>query len=92
VGAVDLVRSLADSPLAGILYTDVSRDGTGTGPNVEATAELAANAHVPVIASGGVGTLEHLRVLAARGVAACIVGRALYAGAFTLDEALEAAR
>jgi phosphoribosylformimino-5-aminoimidazole carboxamide ribotide isomerase len=92
VRAVDLVRSLADAPLAGILYTDVARDGTGSGPNVDTTAELADSAHVPVIASGGVGNLDHLRVLAARGIAACIVGKALYAGAFTLDEALEAAR
>jgi phosphoribosylformimino-5-aminoimidazole carboxamide ribotide isomerase len=91
VRAVDLVRSLADVPLAGVLYTDVARDGTGVGPNLEATAALAALTAVPVIASGGVGSLDHLRALAARGVAACIVGRALYEGAFTLDEAIDAA-
>ncbi len=90
--AVDVVRALADAPLAGVLYTDVSRDGTGHGPNVEATAELAAAIGAPVIASGGVGTLEHLRTLAARGVPECIVGRALYEGTFTLEEAIEAAR
>jgi len=89
--AVDLVRAMADVPLAGVLYTDVARDGTGVGPNLEATAELAALTSVPVIASGGVGSLDHLRALAARGVAACIVGRALYEGAFTLDEAIAAA-
>ena len=92
VRAVDLVASLADTPLAGILYTDVARDGTGAGPNIDATAELAASAHVPVIASGGVGSLDHLRQLASRGVAACIVGKAIYAGAFTLEEAVAAAR
>jgi phosphoribosylformimino-5-aminoimidazole carboxamide ribotide isomerase len=92
VRAVDLVRTMADVPLAGVLYTDVTRDGTGVGPNLEATAELAALTRVPVIASGGVGSLDHLRALAARGVAACIVGRALYEGAFTLDEALAAAQ
>lgn len=92
VRAVDLVRAMADVPLAGVLYTDVTRDGTGVGPNLEATAELAALTRVPVIASGGVGSLDHLRALAARGVAACIVGRALYEGAFTLDEALAAAQ
>jgi phosphoribosylformimino-5-aminoimidazole carboxamide ribotide isomerase len=58
---------------------------------VEATAALAALATVPVIASGGVGSLDDLRALAARGVAACIVGRALYEGVFTLEEAVEAA-
>jgi phosphoribosylformimino-5-aminoimidazole carboxamide ribotide isomerase len=90
--AVDLVRSFADVPLAGVLYTDVARDGTRVGPNVEATAALAAHTPVPVIASGGVGSLDHLRALAARGIAACIVGRALYDATFTLDEAVEAAR
>jgi len=90
VRAVDLVGSLADVPLAGVLYTDVARDGTGVGPNLDATAALAALTRVPVIASGGVGSLEHLRALAARGVAACIVGRALYEGAFTLEEAIAA--
>jgi phosphoribosylformimino-5-aminoimidazole carboxamide ribotide isomerase len=92
VRAIDLVRDLADAPLAGVLYTDVSRDGTGSGPNVEATAEIAAASPVPVIASGGVGSLEHLRALAARGIHACIVGRALYDRTFTLEEAVEAAR
>ena len=90
--AVDVVRALGDAPLAGVLYTDVARDGTGTGPNLEATAELAAAVSVPVIASGGVGSLDHLRALAARGIPDCIVGRALYDGVFTLEEAIEAAR
>jgi phosphoribosylformimino-5-aminoimidazole carboxamide ribotide isomerase len=92
VTAMDLAREFADAPLAAVLYTDVLRDGTGEGPNVEATARLAAAAHVPVIASGGVGTLDHLRALAARGIDACVVGRALYEGAFTLEEAKRAAR
>jgi len=91
VRAVDLVRAMSDVPLAGVLYTDVARDGTGVGPNLEATAELAAMTRVPVIASGGVGSLDHLRALARGGVAACIVGRALYEGTFTLDQAVEAA-
>jgi phosphoribosylformimino-5-aminoimidazole carboxamide ribotide isomerase len=92
VRAVDLVRSFADVPLAGVLYTDVARDGTRSGPNVAATAELATQTPVPIIASGGVGSLDDLRTLAARGISACIVGRAIYDGTFTLDEAIEAAR
>jgi phosphoribosylformimino-5-aminoimidazole carboxamide ribotide isomerase len=92
VRAVDLVKSFADAPLAGVLYTDVARDGTRVGPNVAATAELAAHARVPVIASGGVGSLDDLRTLAKAGIQACIVGRALYDGTFTLDAAVEAAR
>jgi phosphoribosylformimino-5-aminoimidazole carboxamide ribotide isomerase len=92
VRAIDLVRSFADSPLGGVLYTDVARDGTRAGPNVDATAVIAACTPVPVIASGGVGSLDDLRALSARGIAACIVGRALYEQVFTLDEAIDAAR
>jgi phosphoribosylformimino-5-aminoimidazole carboxamide ribotide isomerase len=91
VRASDLVRAFADVPLAAVLYTDVSRDGTRSGPNVAATASLAKHTRVPVIASGGVGSLAHLRDLAAHGVASCIVGRALYDGTFTLEEAIDAA-
>jgi phosphoribosylformimino-5-aminoimidazole carboxamide ribotide isomerase len=91
VRALDLVRELGDAPLAGVLYTDVSRDGTRSGPNVELTAEIAACTTLPVIASGGVGSLDDLRALASRGIPACIVGRALYDGAFTLQDALLAA-
>ena len=91
VRAVDLVRELAGAPLAGLLYTDVSRDGMAAGPNVDSTAEIAASTPVPVIASGGVSSLDDLRALAVRGIAACIVGRALYERTFTLDEAIIAA-
>jgi phosphoribosylformimino-5-aminoimidazole carboxamide ribotide isomerase len=87
VRAVDLVRELEGLPLAGVLYTDIERDGTETGPNIDATAELARSTALPVIASGGVGTLEHLARLAERGIAAAIVGRALHEGRFTLAEA-----
>jgi phosphoribosylformimino-5-aminoimidazole carboxamide ribotide isomerase len=90
--AADLLQSFADVPLAAVLYTDISRDGTRAGANIEATAALARHSHVPVIASGGVGTLDDLRALAMRGIPACVVGRALYERAFTLDEAIEASR
>ncbi len=74
---------------AALLYTDVSRDGTGLGPNVEATATLAGAVPLPVLASGGVGQLDDLRALAAiPGVAGAVVGRALYTGAIDLREAL----
>jgi phosphoribosylformimino-5-aminoimidazole carboxamide ribotide isomerase len=91
VSAADLVRSFADTPIAAVLYTDVARDGTRAGPNIDATVALAEHSPAPVIASGGVGSLDDLRALAARGVHACIVGRALYDGSFTLDEAIAAA-
>ncbi|GAB4206371.1 MAG: 1-(5-phosphoribosyl)-5-[(5-phosphoribosylamino) methylideneamino]imidazole-4-carboxamide isomerase [Sandaracinaceae bacterium] len=65
-----------------ILFTDIGRDGTGNGPAVEATAALQAELRCDVIASGGIGTLEHLRALARAGVRAAVCGRALYDGAF----------
>jgi len=90
---VDVVRALAHAPLAAVLYTDVARDGMGAGPNVEATAALAASSPFPVIASGGVGTRAHLEALArVPNVESAVVGRALYDGALTLEEALRAAR
>ncbi|MDB4946841.1 MAG: imidazole glycerol phosphate synthase [Labilithrix sp.] len=93
VTALDLVTSLADVPIGAVLYTDVARDGTGAGPNVEATAALAAGSPFPVIASGGVGRLEHIRALARiANVESVVVGRALYDGAFSLAEAVLAGR
>ncbi len=89
----ELARDFAGAPLAELLYTDVLRDGTQVGPNVEMTAALAREASVPVLASGGVGTLAHLRALAAHpGISGAIVGRAIYEGSFTLDDAVVAAR
>ena len=92
IAAVDVVRSFADVPLAGVLYTDVTRDGTRTGANIDGTVELAKHTSAPVIASGGVGTLDDLRALAARGVQAVIVGRALYEKVFTVEDAIAALR
>jgi phosphoribosylformimino-5-aminoimidazole carboxamide ribotide isomerase len=92
VSAIDLARSFAGVPLAALLYTDVARDGTRSGPNVEATARLARDSGFAVIASGGIGSLYDLRSLAGHaGIESAIVGRALYDGAFTLDEAIAAA-
>lgn len=91
VDAIELARRAAGWGAARILYTDVTRDGTRRGPNVAATARLQeALGELPVIASGGIGTLDDLQTLAARGVKMCVVGRALYDGAFTLEEALAA--
>ena len=87
--ATDVVRELAELPLAAILYTDILRDGTRVGPNVEATARLAEEGGLPVLASGGVATLDDLKKLAGyRGIAGAIVGRALYETVFTLEEAV----
>ncbi len=77
------------------VVTDVRRDGTLTGPNVELLEQVCAATDRPVVASGGVSSLDDLRTLARlvpAGVEGAIVGKALYAGAFTLPEALAAAR
>jgi phosphoribosylformimino-5-aminoimidazole carboxamide ribotide isomerase len=77
---------------AALLYTDVSRDGTEAGPNVEDTATLAREIALPVLASGGVGRVEDLARLAAiDGVVGAVVGRALYTGAIDLRLAKQAA-
>nr|MBA3907626.1 bifunctional 1-(5-phosphoribosyl)-5-((5-phosphoribosylamino)methylideneamino)imidazole-4-carboxamide isomerase/phosphoribosylanthranilate isomerase PriA [Pseudonocardiales bacterium] len=76
------------------VLTDVRRDGTLTGPNVELLQQVCAATTRPVVASGGVSSLEDLRVLRQLvdiGVEGAIVGKALYASAFTLEEALEVA-
>lgn len=91
VTAVELGQRAAAWGAAALLYTDVARDGTGRGPNVAATSALAAAVSIDVIASGGVASLDHLRALAAAGVPAVVVGRALYDRRFTLEEAIAAA-
>jgi phosphoribosylformimino-5-aminoimidazole carboxamide ribotide isomerase len=92
--ATDLVRELSKHALAAALYTDIDRDGTEVGPNIEATARLGRETSVPVIASGGVGTLAHLSALtqAGSGIVGAIVGRALHEGRFSLDQAVAAAK
>jgi phosphoribosylformimino-5-aminoimidazole carboxamide ribotide isomerase len=81
-----------DAGAAALLYTDVSRDGTETGPNVEETDTLARRVAMPILASGGVGRVDDLKRLAAiAGVVGAVVGRALYTGAIDLREASAAA-
>jgi phosphoribosylformimino-5-aminoimidazole carboxamide ribotide isomerase len=92
ISAIDLAASFKGSPIFGVLYTDISRDGTKTGPNVEATARLARETGLSVIASGGIGSLDHLRELRKHaGIGAVIVGRAIYDRVFTVEEALRVA-
>ncbi|TMA50978.1 MAG: 1-(5-phosphoribosyl)-5-[(5-phosphoribosylamino)methylideneamino]imidazole-4-carboxamide isomerase [Deltaproteobacteria bacterium] len=89
-----LARRVATLGAAAIVYTDIARDGTERGPDLEWTSAIARAAGVPVIASGGIGSLDDVRAVAARaadGVAGMIIGRALYTGAIRLAEALEAA-
>ncbi len=91
VTAIELARRLAGSGVACLIYTDIERDGTQQGVNVTATRALAEAVDVPVIASGGVGSLADIEALLPcepAGVTGVIVGRALYSGAVKLEEAL----
>ncbi len=91
IETVELAARFEKLALAAIVYTDISRDGMGIGPNIEATRRLATAVNIPVIASGGVGSLEHIQALLPLerdGVLGVIVGRALYAGIVVLKEAI----
>lgn len=87
----DLAKSFEDAGVAAIIYTDIDRDGAMQGPNVAATAALARATSIPVIASGGVSSLDDLLALRDAGeIAGAISGRALYDGALDLRAALAA--
>lgn len=84
-----LARDAAAAGAAAVIYTDITRDGMESGPNLWSTARIVRAAGIPVIASGGVGSLEDIRQLAAvPGLAGVVVGRALYSGAVDLRLAL----
>ena len=87
MAADELAAQFDDLGLAAVVYTDIARDGMLEGPNLAATEELARGLRTPVIASGGVSSLDDLERLAALPIVACIVGRALYEGRFRLSEA-----
>lgn len=92
--AVELAQTCERAGASRIIYTDIGRDGTSAGVNIEPTRKIARTVRIPVIASGGVGCLDDirsLRALESEGVEAVIVGRALYNGAFSLEEACAAA-
>ena len=89
VQVTDLARAFEDAGIAAIVYTDINRDGAMQGPNITVTEALARAVSVPVIASGGVSSMDDLRLLKSTGViAGAITGRALYDGAIDLREAL----
>jgi phosphoribosylformimino-5-aminoimidazole carboxamide ribotide isomerase len=91
--ALDVAKRFEGLALDSLLFTDVSRDGTRVGPAVESTASLSRESGRKVIASGGVGALEHLRALAAtREVFGVVVGKALLDGVFDLESAIAASQ
>jgi len=93
--ALDLVKVMETVGVKEVVYTDIARDGTLEGPNLEATKEIAENTSISIIASGGVSSLADIRgarELETSGISGIIVGQALYKGKFTLEEALQAAK
>ena len=95
VEAVDLARAFEDCGVAAINFTDIQRDGMQTGPNLEATGQLAQAISIPVVASGGVSSIQDIKDLLALeklGVIGVIVGKALYSGDLDLKTALKLAQ
>ena len=94
IAAKDIALRFEDCGVAAIIYTDIDRDGTMLGVNVEATAEIARSVSIPVIASGGISSLANLKSLANCGetIHGAIVGRAIYDGSIDLSEALNCIR
>ncbi len=90
LGAIELAKSMAKLGVKRFIYTDISRDGTLTEPNFAAFSELVDAIRVPIIASGGISSLNHLRMLKQLGAEGAIVGKALYTGDIKLKQALEA--
>lgn len=86
--AVGLAKKLQGMGVACIIYTDISRDGTLTGPNVEATKELAASIDIPVVASGGISSMKDIESYKGTSIEGIIVGKALYADRVDLKEAI----
>jgi len=89
---LDIAARTAGRPIAAIIYTDIARDGMLTGVNVEGAAELIAATDVPVIASGGVASMDHVIACREIGCWGVIIGRAWYEGAIDLAEACRTAQ
>ncbi len=89
---LEFATEAAKLPLAAIIYTDITKDGMMSGPNLERTKALAEAVQVPVIASGGVREIADIKKLAKLGIEAVIIGRALYEGTLKLSDAINATR
>ena len=89
---LDLARRAEAAGAAALIYTEIARDGMLTGADIEGTAKLAGEVKIPVIASGGVASLEDIRAVKSAGLAGAILGRALYEGRIDLATALALAR
>ena len=89
VPAAELAKRMAALGVKRFVYTDIGRDGTLTEPNFEAIADLLKKTSLPIIASGGISSLKHIKRLKALGVESAIVGKALYTGDLDLEEAIK---
>ncbi len=89
IPAVDFARSMMEIGVRRFIYTDIDRDGTLTEPNFIAIGEMTSSLKLPVIAAGGVSTVEHLKKLQSLGVEGAIIGKALYTGDIRLKESIE---
>ena len=90
--AIELAAQLDGVGLRAVAFTDVATDGTLAGPNLDALGRLVERLTTPVVASGGIASLDDVRRVAALGVEAMIIGKALFTGAVSLPDAIEAAR
>ncbi|GBE40498.1 MAG TPA: 1-(5-phosphoribosyl)-5-[(5-phosphoribosylamino)methylideneamino]imidazole-4-carboxamide isomerase [Nitrospirae bacterium] len=91
--AIKFAKDMESAGAAGIIYTDISRDGMMTGPNIEAMAKMVKNVKIPVIASGGVSKLEDIKnLMQIKDLWGVITGKALYSGALDLKSAIELTR
>ena len=88
---LEFAAEAAKLPLAAIIYTDITKDGMMTGPNLERTKALVETVEMPIVASGGVNTIEDIKKLAEFSPEAVIIGRSLYEGTLKLSDAIKAA-
>ncbi len=89
--AVALAQEMVTLGVRRFIYTDITRDGTLSGPNYKAITELIESVKRPVIAAGGISSIEHLKILSRIGAEGVIIGKALYTGDIDLEQALEIA-
>jgi phosphoribosylformimino-5-aminoimidazole carboxamide ribotide isomerase len=87
---LEFAKQAVDLPLAAIIYTDIRKDGMLAGPNIERTRALVEAVDLPIVAAGGVTTVNDVHTLKSIGVAGAIIGRALYEGTITVEAALDA--
>lgn len=90
--AVEFAKKMAAIGAQTIVYTDIATDGTLAGPNIQAMTEMTKSVDADIIASGGVGSIDHIKALAGTGVEGVIVGKALYTGNVNLTEAIKAVK